>query len=236
MASTPASRPAAANKSSARAWTSTEIDLLGTAPDKAVAKQIGRTTMAVTLKRSKLCIQSCNPEQRPKNVWEDLDAVAKLGRVPDAQLADELGVHVSSVCAARKARSIPACNPKHSRPTGAGRWGEVNSELLGTLPDREIADRIGVTRTAVVAARKRRGIAPGTQQPDTAVAAWQSRLGLTDRAAAAALGMTLAGYQRQKLGRDQHGAPREASRALLLACAAVEAGLQPINQSSPAEG
>lgn len=63
---------------------------------------------------------------------------------------------------------------------------------------------------------------------DTAVAAWQSRLGLTDRAAAAALGMTLAGYQRQKLGRDQHGQPREASRTLLLACAAVEAGLQPV--------
>lgn len=71
---------------------------------------------------------------------------------------------------------------------------------------------------------------------DTAVAAWQGRLGLTDRAAARALGMTLGGYQRQKLGRDQHGAPREASRTLLLACAAVEAGLQPVDSTSATLG
>lgn len=53
-------------------------------------------------------------------------------------------------------------------------------------------------------------------------------MGLTDRAASAVLGMTLAGYQRQKLGRDQHGNPRDASKSLLLACAAVERGIPPI--------
>lgn len=63
---------------------------------------------------------------------------------------------------------------------------------------------------------------------ETAVAAWQARLGLTDRAAAAALGMSLSAYQAQKLGRE-NGKPRSASRALLLACAAIEAGLQPID-------
>lgn len=60
---------------------------------------------------------------------------------------------------------------------------------------------------------------------DTVVAKWQARMGLTDRAASAVLGMTLAGYQRQKLGRDQRGNPRDASKALLLACAAVERGI-----------
>lgn len=63
---------------------------------------------------------------------------------------------------------------------------------------------------------------------ETAVAAWQARLGLTDRAAASALGMSLSAYQAQKLGRE-NGKPRSASRALLLACAAIEAGLQPID-------
>lgn len=62
----------------------------------------------------------------------------------------------------------------------------------------------------------------------TAVAAWQARLGLTDRAAAAALGMTLDGYGRQKRGRDQHSNPRAASRVLLLACAAIERGIDPV--------
>jgi len=72
----------------------------------------------------------------------------------------------------------------------------------------------------------------GAKRPATAtetpVAAWQSRLGLTDRAAAAALGMTLAGYQRNKRGRSPGGAPRGSSATVLLACAAVEAGLPPL--------
>lgn len=102
---------------------------------------------------------------------------------------------------------------------------------------REAGSRLSDWIVSAVELRKRRESAAETSAAGschTAVAAWQSRLGLTDRAAAAALGMTLSGYQRQKLGRDQHGAPREASRALLLACAAVEAGLQPIDQPSPA--
>jgi len=63
---------------------------------------------------------------------------------------------------------------------------------------------------------------------DTAIAAWQARMGLTDRAAAARLGMTLAGYQRNKLGRSPGGKPRGSTKALLLACAAIEAGVSPI--------
>jgi hypothetical protein len=40
--------------------------------------------------------------------------------------------------------------------------------------------------------------------------------------------MTLDGYGRQKRGRDQHGNPRAASRVLLLACAAIERGIDPV--------
>lgn len=67
----------------------------------------------------------------------------------------------------------------------------------------------------------------------TAVAAWQRRLGLTDRRAAEMLGMTLAGYQRNKAGRRpksvKGGSAFSPSRALLLACAAIEAGIEPIS-------
>lgn len=62
----------------------------------------------------------------------------------------------------------------------------------------------------------------------TAIAAWRTRMGWTQRQAAAALGMSLSGYQAQERGASFRGTPREASRALLLACAALEAGLPPV--------
>jgi len=63
---------------------------------------------------------------------------------------------------------------------------------------------------------------------DTALAAWRARIGLTQRAAATALGMSLSAYQEQERGASFAGEPRKPSRTLLLACAAVEHGLEPI--------
>ena len=63
----------------------------------------------------------------------------------------------------------------------------------------------------------------------TAIARWREHLGLSQRAAAAALGMGLRGYQEQERGAAfTSGKPRRPSRALLLACAAVKHGLEPI--------
>lgn len=64
--------------------------------------------------------------------------------------------------------------------------------------------------------------------PETPISRWRARVGLSQRAAAAALGMSLSAYQEQERGAKFDGSPREASRVLLLACAAIEAGIQPI--------
>lgn len=53
-------------------------------------------------------------------------------------------------------------------------------------------------------------------------------MGLSQRAAAAALGMSLSGYQEQERGAGFDGRPRNPSHVLLLACAAIESGIQPI--------
>lgn len=63
---------------------------------------------------------------------------------------------------------------------------------------------------------------------DTPIARWRSRMGLSQRAAAEALGMSLSGYQEQERGASFGGTPRDPSRVLLLACAAVERGITPI--------
>lgn len=65
--------------------------------------------------------------------------------------------------------------------------------------------------------------------PDTAVARWRQRMGLSQRAAAAALGLALTTYQDQERGTSRTtGGPLRTPQTLLLACAAIEAGVLPI--------
>lgn len=68
--------------------------------------------------------------------------------------------------------------------------------------------------------------------PTTALAAWRDRLGLSQRAAADALGMTLSGYQQLEHERSAvTGERRAPRRVVLLAAAAIESGLSPIDIS-----
>jgi len=66
-------------------------------------------------------------------------------------------------------------------------------------------------------------------EKNTPIARWRQRLGLSQRAAADALGMALTSYQDQERGTNRRtGEPIRTPRTLLLACAAIEAGLEPI--------
>jgi len=65
--------------------------------------------------------------------------------------------------------------------------------------------------------------------PATPLLRWRDRMGMSQRAAAAALGLALTSYQDQERGTNRRtGAPIRRPRSLLLACAAIEAGLEPI--------
>lgn len=60
------------------------------------------------------------------------------------------------------------------------------------------------------------------------LAAWRSDLGLSQRAAAEALGVTLPTYQQMERGAYFHGGrPMVIDRRTALACAALRAGLAP---------
>lgn len=64
---------------------------------------------------------------------------------------------------------------------------------------------------------------------DTPLRRWRQRMGLSQRAAAEALGLALTSYQDQERGTNRRtGEPIRTPRTLLLACAALEAGLAPI--------
>ena len=67
------------------------------------------------------------------------------------------------------------------------------------------------------------------------LAAWRQHMGYTQRAAAAALGVTLATYQRLERGAEwADGAAVTIDRRTALACAALAAGLAEWSPASPA--
>ncbi|MDC9654357.1 helix-turn-helix domain-containing protein [Xanthomonas perforans] len=66
------------------------------------------------------------------------------------------------------------------------------------------------------------------KESQSAIAAWRARLGLSQRAAAAALGITFQAYQQRERGTYPDGRPLRDSRLFLLACAAVENAVAPI--------
>lgn len=141
-------------------WCADQVALLGSNPDAAVAAAVGRSRNATTLARWKRGIPPSEPSRAPSRVWDDQNNVALLGKLPDQQIADQLGLHVSSVWTARTTRGISPVVARPGRQAGVERWTPEAIALLGTAPDSEIAERLGITRAAVHRARQRRGIAP----------------------------------------------------------------------------
>lgn len=69
-----------------------------------------------------------------------------------------------------------------------------------------------------------------SDEPQNALLAWRERMGLSQRAAAAELDMTLTAYQEHERGASfATGKPRRIKKSILLAAAAVEHGIPPIS-------
>ncbi|TVQ90051.1 MAG: hypothetical protein EA397_13925 [Deltaproteobacteria bacterium] len=114
-----------------------------------------------------------------------------LGTVPDSQVAELAGVTVNAVSNYRRRRSIPAFDPSAdgsskgpAKSTGRRRSKiEDYRELLGTVPDRVVAKKAGVTLNAVSNYRRRRNIPafdpsepPAAGAPKAAAAASLSKV------------------------------------------------------------
>lgn len=101
--------------------------------------------------------QATKPPSRPGLYWwggrwrrHDWGRIAhRLGREPDSSLAAEVGCDPTLVRRMRVRLGIPRWDP-----LGAMR------PLLGKLPDREVARRLGLSRETVSARRRKLGIGP----------------------------------------------------------------------------
>jgi hypothetical protein len=119
-------------------WTLEEDRLLGTKPDRVLARKFGRPVSAVRQRRWKKRI-------RVRKDWRPEDDKV-LGTRTDRQIALLLGRSVTNVAWRRNKLGIP---PKaKARP-----WTPEEDALLGSKPDEELARKFGRTIKAVEARR-----------------------------------------------------------------------------------
>jgi hypothetical protein len=82
---------------------------------------------------------------------------SELGQVPDGQLAQRAGLSVATVARIRRSRGISPVQRGATDGSGASRIDSFR-DLLGRVPDAEVAALAGVTRAAVRNYRSRRNI------------------------------------------------------------------------------
>ena len=156
------------------------FDMLGKVPDGDIAGKAGVSTNSVQALRTKWGIAAHKaaksekktdgpPAVRKSKVGVYLDM---LGQVPDSEIAAMAGVKVSSVAAYRRRHGIPTFDsPATATPEPvtegspsarrkAGRRSKLDpyADLLGTVPDREVAAKAGVSTSAVAVYRRRWGL------------------------------------------------------------------------------
>ena len=85
-----------------RRWTESELKLLGTMPDRAVAARTGHTFRSTAAKRKELGL----PPLRIHQWWTSAE-VKLLGTMPDVHLARRLGRSLEAVACKRQELKLP---------------------------------------------------------------------------------------------------------------------------------
>lgn len=131
-----------------RAWSQSEISLLGKEKDQSVAEKIGISTSAAASKRRELGIPAYrSPKKRPQRDWKSSE-LKLLGKVSDTELAEKLNVSVTTIGNKRRELGIK----KFSKPDR--NWTKAEIKLLGTLPDNEVAKKLNIPNHIVYFKRK----------------------------------------------------------------------------------
>jgi hypothetical protein len=120
-------------------WTLQEQALLGKMPDADAAQRLGRTIVAIRVRRQRLNL----PKQ-----FNELEVARRLGRT------------LTAVKARRGKLGLPQIDPPFEW------WKPEEDNLLGTAPDAEIASRLGRSESSVKGRRLVLGIKfPNPRRP-----------------------------------------------------------------------
>lgn len=126
-------------------WTDEAIELLGKIPDIEIARMLGIHTNCVGWVRRRRGIPSLTAKAK-ENVLELADA-GKTRR----EIVAESGRSISAVRVVLRGKVLP----KRSR---ARVWTAEEDAILGTMPDRAAAQKIGVATVTAAVRRKKLGI------------------------------------------------------------------------------
>ncbi len=161
----------ARTKRKIRAWQShsaalvdhVPVDLLGKVSDQNLAKEYRCRWDQVYKQRVRYGIPAfCPPSlsARRRSCGSRKIIPALLGKFSDVVLAELWGVHFSNVYYHRKKRGIPAAS--HSSRSCNVQWKKGDADLLplGKVPDREIAEQLGMNTSSVADIRNQMDIRP----------------------------------------------------------------------------
>ena len=129
---------------------------VGHMSDRELSRRFGVSASTVRRYRTQQRITPHNPQnaEMPEGLMD------KLATSTDYKLMTEFGISVSRVKAVRTELGVPEQKPIRPRfvPLEDGIWTDEALALLGTMPDPQLADRLGVSRTPVKKKRAELGI------------------------------------------------------------------------------
>lgn len=138
------------------------IPLLGTASDQVLAKRWGVSTSAVSLWRGRHKVAawgSTRPYPRAQNRVGPFQCpdhvVPRLGTVADPAIAEECGVSNPIARRWRVERGIGPFRRHHRKQASVPREWDA---LVGTMPDRTLALKLGISKSKVYVRRRKLGI------------------------------------------------------------------------------
>ena len=185
-------------------WPKSLLDLLGKVPDQALAEKAGVHVQTVALERHRRGIAPYRPRRQSIEWTEEM--VSQLGTSSDRAVAQHLGIDHRSVYRKRRLLGIPAFGTVPHEQNRYS-WSPQEIRLLGTAPDRVIAERLGLSHATVQFKRSRLGIAP-YQEPSKPIEWTEEMVALlgkiTDRRFVELHLMTLERVQRK---REELGIP-----------------------------
>jgi hypothetical protein len=183
-------------------WTDAMVRRLGKEADATAARRFGLSRTVVAHERRRRGIAPFDPRRKPF-VWTRR-ALALLGTMSDRDVGAELGVTHGTVGTKRRVLGIaPFHAPPHLKFVRA--WRRREEALLGTMSDRELAERLGCSTPAVSQRRRELGIP--AFRPQAAPIRWTrrrlARLGkVSDESLAREMGVTMiaVNFKRRRLG------------------------------------
>jgi len=132
------------------------MEMVGKFSDREVARRFGVSASKVRRYRRSANIPYCANPEMPDGLIDGLASMTNY------QLCRRFGVSISRISALRLKLEVPEPRVEREKfqSLEPGFWTDEAVSLLGTMPDPELADRLGISRFPVKQKRQELGIAP----------------------------------------------------------------------------